>query len=169
MSICLKKKELADIVGYSYRRLHDIDRNLPENNKLFVEGEEGKYDLTIFVQRWVDFKLAEQAEETYNLEKEKTKHEIIKAEKTQLEVEKMRGQLVDVDDIKKLWGNIANTVMQNMVHLPTKIAPMVLMMDNVERIQAIIDDEIKKVLVNIADTPLPEYAAESSGEESEEV
>ena len=70
-------------------------------------------------------------------------------------------------DVWRLWGDIANTVMQNLIHLPSKIAPMVQMMDNVEVIASIIDEEIRKILEEIAETPLPEYAAEDTEEESE--
>lgn len=55
MGIYLTKKELATVAGYSYRRLHDIDMGLPEDGKLFVKGEGGKYDLALFVQRWVRY------------------------------------------------------------------------------------------------------------------
>jgi phage terminase Nu1 subunit (DNA packaging protein) len=166
----MTKKELATIAGYTYRRLYDIDRDLPEGKKLFVAGEDGKYDLAIFVQKWVEYNVAnEVSDDLYDLDAVKAKHEVIKAEKTQLEVDKMRGQLVDVQDVRRLWGDIANTVMQNLIHLPSKIAPMVLMMDNTELIASIISEEIRKILNEIADTPLPDYAAaEDTQEESEE-
>ena len=70
--------------------------------------------------------------------------------------------------MKKLWGDIANAVMQNMIRLPSKIAPQVTMMGSVERIRTIIDEEIRAVLANIADTPLPVYAADGESEEEAE-
>lgn len=42
---------------------------------------------------------------------------------------------------------------------------MVQMMDNVELIASIIDEEIRKILEEIAETPLPEYAAAEGTEE----
>lgn len=48
------------------------------------------------------------------------KHEVVKTQKTELEVARMRGQLIDVTDVRRLWGDIANTVMQNLIHLPSK-------------------------------------------------
>ena len=81
----------------------------------------------------------------------------------------MRGELIDVHDIRKAWGDVANTVMQGMIHLPSTIAPMVQGLDNVEVIGNIIDAEIRRVLNNIAATPLPSYAAdEPTTEEQEE-
>lgn len=168
MNMELTKKELASVAGYTYRRLHDIDMGLQENRKLFVKGEGGKYDLALFVQRWVAYNVNNESCETDDLDTVKARHEIVKTQKTELEVAQMRGQLIDVQDVKRLWGDIANTVMQNMIHLPSKLAPMLRMLDNAEVIADIIGKEIRKALEEIADTPLPTYAAESGDEESEE-
>ena len=170
MGVTMTKKELATIAGYTYRRLYDIDRDLPDGKKLFVKCEDGKYDLAIFVQKWVEYNVNnEVSDEWQDLDLVKAKHEVVKTQKTELEVARMRGQLIDVQDVRRLWGDIANTVMQNLIHLPSKVAPMVQMMDNVEVIASIMDEEIRKILEEIAETPLPDYAAaeEDSEEESE--
>lgn len=169
----MTKKELATVSGYTYRRLYDIDMGLPEGEKLFVKREDGKYDLALFVQRWVNYNVHQETAGmgVEDLDTVKARHEVIKAEKTQLEVDKMRGQLIDVTDVKRLWGDIANTVMQNFVHLPSKVAPMLRMMDNTEVIAGIIDGEVRKVLNGISETPLPLYALtddDDNGEDGEE-
>lgn len=168
MAIELTKKELATVAGYTYRRLHDIDMSLPEGGKLFVKGEGGKCDLAVFVQRWVRYNVDKTTEEEQSLEEAKTKHEMIKTRKTELEVARLEGSLVDVNDVKRLWGDIANAVMQNMIRLPSKIAPQVTMMGNVDTIREIIDGEIRMVLETIAETPLPVYAADDGEDEAEE-
>lgn len=169
MGVTMTKKELASVAGYTYRRLYDIDRDLPEGKKLFVKSEDGKYDLAIFVQKWVDYNVQNESPDDWaDLDLVKAKHEVVKTQKTELEVARMRGQLIDVQDVRRLWGDIANTVMQNMIHLPSKLAPMVQMMDNVELIASIIDEEIRKILNEIAETPLPDYAAEDGQEEESE-
>lgn len=167
MGVSMTKKELATIAGYTYRRLYDIDRDLPEGKKLFVTGEGGKYDLSIFVQKWVEYNVATESSVAYDLEEVKAKHEVVKTQKTELEVARMRGQLIDIQDVRRLWGDIANTVTQNMLHLPSKLAPMLQMLDNVEVISSIIDEEIRKTLTGISETPLPDYAADGNAEESE--
>jgi phage terminase Nu1 subunit (DNA packaging protein) len=168
MSVEMTKKELATIAGYTYRRIYDIDRDLPPEKKLFVAGEGGKYDLAIFVQRWVEYNVQRDTEDIEDLDAVKARHEAVKIEKTELEVAKMRGQLIDVQDVKRLWGDVANTVMQNMIHLASKVAPMVRMMDNIEQIANIIDTEVRKTLTDIANTPLPGYAADETEESEEE-
>lgn len=169
MGLSLTKKELANAAGYTYRRLYDIDKNLPKEKKLFEEGEGGKYDLAVFVQRWVEYNVSLESEAVEDLEIVKARHEVVKTQKTELEVARMRGELIDVQDVKKLWSDIAGTVTQNLIHLPSKVAPMVRMMDNVEKIADLIGAEIRRTLEGIAETPLPEYAAEAeAGEEDEE-
>lgn len=166
MGIYLTKKELATVAGYSYRRLHDIDMGLPEDGKLFVKGEGGKYDLALFVQRWVKYNTDCEADQS--LDDAKTKHEIIKTRKTALEVARMEGRLVDIQEIKRLWGGVANNVMQNMMRLPSKVAPRLVMMENSQAIEGIIDTEVRNILEQIADTPLPEEAYESGSDGEDE-
>lgn len=162
--ITMTKKELATLAGYTYRRLYDIDRALPEGKKLFVPAE-GKCDAAAFVQNWVDYNIAgTTASDSADLTEVKARHEAIKAEKTRLEVDRMRGQLIDVQDVKRLWADIANTVMQNLIRLPSKVAPRLQMQDSVEVIADILDRDIRKILEEIADTPLPDYAANTEGE-----
>ena len=150
-------KELANLAGYTYRRLYDINRDLPPDRKIFVAGEGGKYDLAIFVQRWVDYNVERVSAAADDLDAVKAQHESVKMRKTQLEVDRMEGSLVDVQEVRRIWGDIANTIMQSMIHLPSTLAPMVRGMENVEVIGNVIDTEIRKVLEGLAGTPLPAY------------
>lgn len=163
------KKEMATLAGYTYRRLYDIDRDLPANKKLFVPCEEGKYDLAMFVQRWVDYNVNNEAAEDADLDMQKAIHEKIKTRKTELEVARMEGQLVDVTDVQKLWGDIAANVMKNMIRLPNQIAPQLVMMSSSESIAAIIGDAIRETLNQLSETPIPDYArTDGEGDEGEE-
>ena len=164
----MTKKELAEIAGYTYRWLYELDRDLPAEKKLFVEsedGKQGKYDVPMFVQRWVAYNKDNSIPEDTDLQAAKTKHELIKMQKTELEVARMRGQLIDVQDVKRLWGDIANAVAQNLLGLPKKLGPSLVMVESAEVISALIDDEIRQVLNDIADTPLPEYVAADDDKE----
>lgn len=168
MSVYLMQKELAELVGKTDRQIRNIDREQEEGRKLLVKVDGGKFDAAIFVQRWVSLQADKITEGMKNLDAVKARHEIVKTEKTTLEVQRMRGELIDVHDIRKAWGDVANTVMQAMIHLPSTLAPMVQGLDNVEVIGSIIDAEIRRVLNGIAVTPLPSYAAMDTTEESEE-
>ena len=72
-----------------------------------------------------------------------------------------------MNDVKRLWAEVANAVVQNFLHLPGKIAPLLVMMDNAEMIAGIIDEEVRRVLENVAETPLPGFVSEE--DETEDV
>ena len=155
MITSMTKKELASIAGYTYRRLYDIDRDLPKNKKLFVAGEDGKYDLALFVQRWVDYNRAAMEQETEDLDIVKAQHEAVKMRKTQLEVSRLEGEYVPVREVEQLWANIAAVVRGRFVSLPRKLAPALVMIESPDRIEEIIDRDVRDALNMIADTPLP--------------
>ena len=164
----LTKKELATLAGYSYRRLHDIDMAMPDSKKLFVRLDSGKYDPALFVQRWVRYNVDNSTDEEQTLDEVKARHELVKKRKTELQVAKMEGSLVDVMEIKRLWGNIANTVMNNLLRMPCAIAPRLVMQKDVEIIASIIDSAVRDTLTQIADTPLPESDAQDDEHNEDE-
>lgn len=157
----MMKKELAELTGLTFRRVFDIDKELREKDSdkaLFVPGESGKrYDLATFVQRWTAYCVQVNTVDTEGLDLVKARHEAVKMQKTQLEVDRMEGSLVDVQEVRRLWGDIANTVMTNMIHLPSTLAPMLKGMKDQAVIESVIDTEVRKVLEGLAETPLPTY------------
>lgn len=165
----MTKKQLAEVAGYTYRRLHDIDMGLPDGEKLFVKSEDGKYDLAYFVQRWVKYNVNNQTESDKSLDEVKAEHEQVKMRKTELEVMRLEGLLVDVYEVKKLWGDVAHTVMQSMLRLPTLLAPQVAGISSSDTAARIIDKEIRKVLEDIADTPLPTDTIEATSDDTEDI
>ena len=169
MGTAMTKKELASVAGYSYRRLHDIDTGLPKDKKLFVRSEEneGKFDLALFVQRWVDYNKAESETESEELSVVKAQHERVKKEKTEIEVARMKGEVVELAEIDRLWSNIASVVKSRFVHLARKLAPALVMIDSPDRIEEIIDRDVRDALNMIAETPLPGDERYSPEEESE--
>lgn len=165
----LTKKELSTLAGYSYRRLHDIDMSMPDSKKLFVRLDNGKYDPAIFVQRWVKYNIDNSTNTDQTLDEVRASHELVKKRKTELQVAQMEGRLVDVMEIRCLWGNIISTAMNNLLRMPNAIAPQLVMQKNTELIASIIDTAVRDTLTQIADTPLPEYAEENEkNDENEE-
>ena len=165
------KKELATIAGYSYRRLHDINTELSKDKKLFVKGEGGKYDLAIFVQRWIAYRTEAIGEETEELSKVKAQHEKVKKEKTELEVARMKSEYVPTADVVRLWENVAAIIANRMITLPEKLAPSLVMVESEDSVHNIIEREVRDMMDMIANTPLPgeyvDYLASDAGEEDE--
>lgn len=173
MGFAMTKKELASISGYTYRRLHDIDMALPKDEKLFVASDKDpkKYDLSVFVQRWVDYNVGqvgggEDSEEYATI---KAQHEKVKKEKTELEVARMKAEMVDIQEVHRLWCNIASMVRNRFVRLGHKLGPSLIMQDDAEKIAGVIDREVRDALTLLAREPTPDDiddGAEEAGETS---
>lgn len=153
----MTKKELATLAGYTYRRLHDIDMEQPREKKLFVpsEADSKKFDPAVFVQRWVAYNKQTTEQENEELSVVKAQHERVKKEKTEIEVARMKGKFVEIQEVHRLWGNIATIVRERFVNLARKLAPALVMIDNPDRIEEIIDRDVRDALNMIASTPLP--------------
>ena len=168
MGLSMTKKELASVAGYTYRRLYDIDRELPKNKKLFVASEDGKFDLALFVQRWVAYNVDNAAVETEDLDVVKAQHEAVKMRKTQLEVSRLEGEFVSVQEVERTWANIAAIVRGRFVTLARKLAPALVMIESPDRIEEIIDRDVRDALSLIANTPLPGAGEEAQTDADEE-
>ena len=163
----LNQKGLAELASRTDRMLRMIDKELPDEKKLLVKTESGKYDAGLFVQRWTAYQIEKATDGIDDLDAVKARHELVKTEKTTLEVARLRGELVSAQDVKRLWGDIAHTVMQNLLHIPGSVAPVVQGMTSTEAIQEILDAEVRRALNAISESPLPAYAAENGDEEEE--
>lgn len=152
----LTKKELAELAWYSYRRLHDIDKGLPQGEKLFVKGDGDGYDLSLFVQRWVAYNVAKATKEAGDdLNTVKAAHEHVKMHKSELELRRMRGELIEAEAVKRLWADVATEVTQKLLAVPSALSQALVMMDSPEAIEQKVDDAIRDALTMIADVPMP--------------
>lgn len=167
--IALTKKELAAVAGYSYRRLFDIDAALPKEKKLFVrsESDEKKYDLAVFVQRWVAYNSEISEEESEELSSIKARHEAVKMEKTKIEVSRLKGEYVSISELAPLWTQIAAQVNERFNALPSKVAPSLVMIGDPDIIEEMIEREVRDAQSLLSNMPRPE-AGEAEEEEEQE-
>lgn len=168
MELDLTKKEIAEAAGYTYRRLFDIDAELSPDKKLFVPSGDGKYSLTEFIHRWVQYNIDKSTPEALSWEDAKARHEQIKIQKTELEVGKLRGELVEKETMHQIWATALNALVQNLMRLPAILTPLVYMVENRELVSGLIEKEIRETLTNFANTPLPEETEAEKEEQNED-
>lgn len=159
MDTALTKKELAALAGYSYQRMHTIDQSLPPSGKLFVKSEanEKKFDLAFFVQRWAAYNqmIGAGGDAEEDLDAAKAKHEVWKMRKTELEVARMEGEYVPLEDVDRMWSNICGTVASRLSSLPQKLAPSLVAIEDPDAIEAAIEREVREAMAMMANTALP--------------
>lgn len=145
-------KELAALVGLTDRRLRQINEALPDDKKLIVRKDgESKADLATFVRRWTDYKvsIAKRTGEV-TLEEAKTEHELLKIQKTQIEVRRMQGEVVPVADVISLAQEIVSGTKNNLLHIPQTLSPILAKMDDAEDIEGVMGDAIRESLEELS-------------------
>lgn len=169
MNIALTKKELASLAGYSYQRLHTLDLALEKDRKLFVTSETDpkKYDLATFVQRWAAYNAQAAEQESEELNTIKARHEAVKMEKTKIEVAKLKGEYVSINELAPIWTQIAATVADRFNGMPAKLAPSLVMIGDPDIIEAAIEREVRDAMNLLSGMPTPE-TAEAEEEEAAE-
>ncbi len=164
----LTQGELAELAGYSTKQLSRINAGLDDDKKLFVKAEGAGYDVASFVQHWVQYNVSKAMGDVDDFDKVKTIHEKVKTRKTELEVSRMEGSLVDARDVRKLWGDEIQTMKQGLFRLPGMLAPMLQGEMSIEVIKRTIDAEIRRALEDFADGKMPDYAKADEGPAAEE-
>ena len=150
MPIEMTMKDLSALVGYTYRRMQDINKELPEDKRLFVRGEGGKYLLDMFVQRWADYQVAKHAPAQGNLDALKAEHERVRIERAKTELERLRGELIDAQEVKATWCSLAARLRGRMLELPAHMAPLLVGQEDEQQIVDALDREVRSALTVLA-------------------
>lgn len=128
------------------------------------KNEHGRYELVPVVQGYVRY-LQERAmgrtgaPEDYHQEKSRLVK--LQADKAQLELDEMAGQLVRVDAVRDAWEGILAGMKGRLLGLPSKAAPIVAPLDAPGEIMSILDDLVSEAL-----NELHEYGDETAKREA---
>lgn len=163
---------LAELVGYSTRRLQQIDKTLDNEDKLFVYKKKGGLDPKIFIENWVKYQIDQQLDDENKpklaLEQVKAEHEKLKMEKTSIEIRRIKGELLEASDVLQIWSEIIIALRNNLLNLGSTLAPRLSSETRAEKIKGLIDAEIRDRLNEIAEVELPEYSNTENVEEEEQ-
>ena len=78
------------------------------------------------------------------------KNELAKASKTEFEVGKLRGILVDAEEVETEWERHINAAREHALQLPSKLAPKVAVESDVLICQHIIEREVRSFLTELS-------------------
>lgn len=80
----------------------------------------------------------------------KTEHEMLKKEKTELQVRQLRGQLHDANDVRAVMGDIILSAKSKLLSFPIRISPQ-LEGESAKAIEKKLQDEITSILNVLVD------------------
>ena len=147
------KNKLAKLTGYSAHRVFEIEK---ENDvTFFVESPDGGYDIEQFVRRWVQLQIDKTRENSADFDAVRAEHEKIKTLKTRIEVQKLEGQLIDVDLVRSYWMNTTSNFRQQVMQFGDHVAPLLTGLKDQQEVKRVIDNEGIRMLETLSESAIP--------------
>lgn len=158
----ISEKELAEYFGVSDRRIRQLAKE-----EIAIKTKPGSYDLKKSVQNYIDFIKIEDDKtiETkglleIELQKEKLEHERLKRKKTEMHIHQMQRKLHRAEDVEYIWNKIAIAIKTRISAIPTKAAPILVDIKNVNEVKEILSKQIDDILIEIAMYNINDYDTE---------
>jgi hypothetical protein len=138
--------ELGAIVGKTPQWIRQLTRE-----GVLKQVDRGKYILGESVQAYIEH-VAGGSEDNKKprLNDVKTEHELIKKEKSELELAKLRGELHAAKDVERVMSDMILSVKSKLLALPARLAPQ-LAHESAEVVEKVIRKEINVALSSLAD------------------
>jgi phage terminase Nu1 subunit (DNA packaging protein) len=147
----IQSKDLALVFGLSPRRIRQLTQE-----GVLPQVARGKYILGEAVQAYIAHlqeKIREAAKnvDPKDLQKELTRLRKAQADKAELEVAEYQGKLHRAEDVEAEWTEMLSNFRAKMLALPTKLAPMLAMQDDIQEVQAMLKAGIYEALQELSE------------------
>lgn len=140
---------MAKIIGVTDRQI----RNLADEGILIKTGH-GKYNLVESLRNYIVMlktsKEISKKSTDYDLDEEKAKHERLKIQKTEIELQVTRGQLHEAEDVEQVMTDMITYFRTKVMGLPSKLAPQLVNMHKAGDIENVLADECRLALNELA-------------------
>lgn len=158
MGEIVNKQRLAKIIGVTVRTLSEWQKEGLPIKKNGLRGQSNDYD-TATVIEW----LIKRASDTdAEMERARIRLTSAQADKTELEVEELRGNLISLDNMKYLWANVLGTFRARILSMPTRLTPQISTMKDPKKIEKLLKDSLHEALNELAEYD-PETDQERKG------
>lgn len=162
--------QLETLTGKHFRTIRNRIGNLKplrtEGSSIFFDPKDALP--LIFAP---DFESSDTSENTSKLskqlEKEKVRNERAKADKMELTVERLRGNLIPADMVERVWSNMTASFRAKILALPTKVALSIVGLKSPAEGEAILRDKVEEALSELAEYRPEQYDIEDRNEGAE--
>lgn len=138
---------IAKLLNLTPRRVQQLVRD-----EIIPKPEKGQYDLIRCVRGYVKYlqKRAEGRIEPRELDDERTRLVKAQAEHKELEVAALHRSLLPFDEVVTGWQQLVAAFRSKCLALPSKLAPLVVTMNEIGEIQEHIDSGIREALEDLS-------------------
>ena len=108
-------QELAKILGLTDRRIQQL---VPE---VFNREGRGAYDLAKCVQAYIEYQKNQVRAKTGSKEEEETRWTKLRADKTEVEIKALTGQLIPAEEVGNVWAQVMAALRSKMLSIPSNL------------------------------------------------
>lgn len=139
--------EISEILGVSKRRIQQF-----ADEGALVRLNRGYYDLPASITKFIEYQVAKNMpSDEIDKDVEQALWTRAKKEKTQLEVQIIKGELHRSEDVKRIMNDMLMAFRQRSLSLPTKVAPQLIMVEDIQAIKDILKIAIIELLTELKD------------------
>lgn len=134
--------EISEILGVTKRRIQQF-----ADEGALVRLNRGYYDLPASINKFIEYQIAKALPSDSKIDKEAETALWTRAkrEKIELEVQIIKGELHRSEDVKRIMNDMLMAFRQRTLALPTKLAPQLVMLQDIQ----VIKDALKTGVVEL--------------------
>lgn len=138
--------EFANLVGKSSRWIRQLT-----NDGVLTQCGRGKYKLGETLSAYIEYVAGGKAGDDKMTHADvKAEHEMLKKEKTELQLQQLRGQLHDANDVRAVMGDMILSAKSKFLSLPVRISPQ-LEGESAKAIEKKLREEVTEILKVLVD------------------
>lgn len=141
----VSKGKLAEILGMSRTQVDNYQKAGMPFQAPEKKGLANRYDTADCI-RW----LVERKSEKLDYNAERTRLTKLQADKQELEIKIMEGELLRADDVKTAWTNIFNQIKSNLLAIPTRAATLLQGVESQTETRRVIEKLLRETLDKVA-------------------
>lgn len=155
--------ELAKLVGKSDRWIRQLT-----SQGILAQSGRGKYKLGVTLSAYIEHMSGGKAgEEKLSHADVKAEHEMLKKEKTEMQLQQMRGELHSSDHVRALMGEMILSAKSKLLSIPVRVSTQ-LEGESSKSIEKRLNEEINNVLSVLADYNPGQFIEEVANENDED-
>lgn len=150
--------QFANLVGKSSRWIRQLT-----SDGVLTQCGRGKYKLGENLMAYMSHAVGGNGDGKTSFADAKAEHEVLKKEKTELQLQQMRGQLHAAEDVRLLMGDMILSAKSKFLSLPTRISPQ-LEGESAKAIEKKLREEVTVTLNALVDYSPQLFKEEESSE-----
>jgi phage terminase Nu1 subunit (DNA packaging protein) len=139
--------EISEIFGISTRRVQQLAKD-----GVFVRVGHGQFDLPASVNSFIEYRLDDTKDEgVLDKTTEEAKWTRARREKTELELQIMRGDLHRSEDVRRVMNDMMGAFRARILSIPSKFAPQLVGLTEIPPIKEVLKQGVYEALEELSD------------------